>query len=205
MSHLKFSYMPKHYALNGLLCLATLLFNSTSHAASRCVNGAHAVVAYVDNAQACPVGTQFKGDVMKAAHVNDADRTNAETQAARDIDAANALDAQAVATANANIKAQLAAQKQQASHDKHCQTATLALERMKNKADDVANNHSAKPKRSKASKHSRKKNSQQSDDNAPQVLTHTVVRDEDGKPNKAKQKSLHKLEAAQAKRDLACR
>jgi endonuclease/exonuclease/phosphatase (EEP) superfamily protein YafD len=188
-------YTQAVYALG--LVFELLAMSQNSYAASRCVNAAGTVVAYAGSAASCPLNTQFKGEVTNVTQVNDADIANAQAQAQRDIKAAHALDAQAAQETKAHVKAQIAAQKSQASHVKQCQAAELALERVKQAVSDVPTSHSIKTQPAKASKAAQKSGASTS-------LAHTTIRDEDGKPSKAKKKALHKLQAAQSKRDISC-
>jgi hypothetical protein len=189
-------------AVGGLIGL-----NNAAYAASRCVNSAGIVVAYADNAASCPSGSSFKGEVINAngTAVNAADLALAQAQAARDDQAVKALEVQAQHAAKANEKTLLAAQKQANSQAKRCEAAELALVRAQDKLNDVPASASVKTKHKKAAKAAKasKKDKANQASQTTQAM-HTVIRDEDGKPSKAKNKAQHKLDAAQAKRDLAC-
>lgn len=170
-----------------LLCfLLASVFAFNAQAATRCVNAAGAVVGYADTADACPVGSRFKGEVAPMPAAAASDVKNAQGQATRDQKSVDSLEAKRLKDERADAKAQLTAQKKNSSKVKSCQSAELALKRAKNRYDDPP---SARVKQRKG-----KKNAQ----------THTVIRDSDTKAGKGKKKAQHALEAAQGKRDMAC-
>jgi multidrug resistance efflux pump len=186
------------YTATACAVFGIIMFSHTAQASSRCVNQAGRVVAYVESPATCPNGSVFKGEVINTngSAVNPADLAQSQAQAARDSQAVKTSEMQAQKAARAHEKNLLVAQKQANSQAKRCEAAELALVRAQDKLNDVPASTSVKTKHKKAAKASKEAKATQT--------THTVIRDEDSKPNKAKNKAQHKLDAAQVKRDLAC-